>query len=143
MTEKNNILVAVDGSKAAYEAFVEALKYKETAKITLLSVIDQAIPNDQEFYLSPQYQILPEVDEFELLAENYLNQLAENAHTKHHIEKVVLEGNANKCIVQYATEHAIDLIILGKTEKNLIERVVLGQTATYVTKHAPCEVLVK
>lgn len=142
MVEKKHILVAVDGSKKSYEAFLEALKYNETAKITLLFVIDQSIPNNQEFYLSPQYQILPELDAFETLAENYLTQLASSAHTKHHIEKITMEGDAKKCIVQYAEDHPIDLIILGKTGKGAVERMLLGSTSNYVLKHATCSVLV-
>ncbi|WP_163654395.1 universal stress protein [Listeria sp. PSOL-1] len=141
MTEKRNLLVAVDGSKKSYDAFLEALKYSE-AQITLLYVIDQSLPNDQEFYLSPQYQILPENNAFEPFAENYLNRLASSAGVEHNIQKVTMEGNASKCIVQYAEENPIDLIILGKTGKGTVERMILGSTSHYVLKHASCNVLV-
>lgn len=142
MTEKRKILVAVDGSEKSYHAFSEALEYGEKAEITLLAVVDQSLPNDQEFYLSPEYQILPETDEFETLAETYLNQLVANAETKSTIQKVTVEGDASKQIVEYAKKNKVDLIILGRTGKNAVERMLLGSTSAYVTKHAPCSVLI-
>ncbi|EUJ21846.1 universal stress protein [Listeria aquatica] len=142
MTEKRKILVAVDGSEKSYHAFSEALEYGEKAEITLLAVVDQSLPNDQEFYLSPEYQILPETDEFETIAETYLNQLVASTDVKRPVKKVTAEGDASKQIVEYAEKHAIDLIILGRTGKNAVERMLLGSTSAYVTKHAPCSVLI-
>ena len=44
-------------------------------------------------------------------------------------------------IVQYADEHAIDLIVMGTHGREGVMRVVLGSVAESVVRRAPCPVL--
>lgn len=44
-------------------------------------------------------------------------------------------------IVKYATEHEIDLIVLGTHGRKGVARLVLGSVAENVVRHAPCPVL--
>jgi nucleotide-binding universal stress UspA family protein len=58
------------------------------------------------------------------------------------VETVVLEGKPAAEIVRYATEHKIDLIVIGTQGKKGIERILLGSVAESVIRSAPCKVLI-
>ena len=45
-------------------------------------------------------------------------------------------------IVDFAKEHEIDMIVMGSSGKGALDRMLLGSTAVYVVKHAPCSVTI-
>ena len=58
------------------------------------------------------------------------------------LDIVRLTGTPKREIVNYAQENNIDLIIIGSTGLDAIDRLLLGSTTQYVVNHAKCNVLV-
>lgn len=58
------------------------------------------------------------------------------------VVRAVRIGSIYDSIVQYATENAIDLIVLGTHGRTGLRHVLLGSVAERVVQHAPCSVLV-
>ncbi len=58
------------------------------------------------------------------------------------VVRAVRIGSTYDSIVQYATENAIDLIVLGTHGRTGLRHVLLGSVAERVVQHAPCSVLV-
>jgi nucleotide-binding universal stress UspA family protein len=58
------------------------------------------------------------------------------------VVRAVRIGSIYDSIVQYATESAIDLIVLGTHGRTGLRHVLLGSVAERVVQHAPCSVLV-
>jgi nucleotide-binding universal stress UspA family protein len=54
----------------------------------------------------------------------------------------VLAGTASDEIVNYATRHNIDLIVMGSHGRSGIRRAILGSVAEQVMRKSPCSVLV-
>lgn len=62
----------------------------------------------------------------------------------HNIEREVVfkRGDPAKEICRYAEEELADLIIVGKHDKGLLEKLFLGSVSQKVIENAPCHVLV-
>ena len=59
------------------------------------------------------------------------------------VDTTVMVGNAKLAITdQYPKKHDVDLIVVGATGLNVIGRIIVGSTAAYVIRHAPCDVTV-
>jgi K+-sensing histidine kinase KdpD len=54
----------------------------------------------------------------------------------------LLEGSAAEEIIRYATEQAMDLIVMGTHGRTGLERLLMGSVAEQVVRGAPCSVLV-
>lgn len=52
---------------------------------------------------------------------------------------VVVKGHSGRTIIDYATEHGADCIVIGSHKPGLIDYL-LGSTAARVVRHAPCAV---
>ena len=55
------------------------------------------------------------------------------------VQKV--SNNTAKVIVEYATEAAIDVIVIGATGRGMVDRMLTGSVADKVIRRAPCPVL--
>ena len=55
-----------------------------------------------------------------------------------------IEFGAPKAIIahQFPKKHQIDLVVLGATGLNAVERILIGSVTEYVTRTADCDVLV-
>jgi nucleotide-binding universal stress UspA family protein len=57
------------------------------------------------------------------------------------LDRLVTSGKPAHDIVRLATEHAVDLIVLGVRGRGAIDLALLGSTTHYVIREAPCSVL--
>lgn len=57
------------------------------------------------------------------------------------VDHALLEGDTVDEIVRYASQHQVDLIVMGSHGRTGIPRVVLGSVTTQVVRHAACPVL--
>jgi nucleotide-binding universal stress UspA family protein len=56
-------------------------------------------------------------------------------------EAVLLEGDPPSAVVEWAGEEGPDLLVAA-SQRGFLERLLLGSFATYLTRHAPCNVLI-
>jgi nucleotide-binding universal stress UspA family protein len=135
-----HVLVPVDDSKRAREAFEFALDEHADAEITVLHVISPTTviavsePSVWDDQLAEQTQREAE----ELLAEmrNEANARDIDVRTE------IVHGNAPQAIVEYAGEYDVDHIVLGSHGRTGFSRVLLGSVAETVVRRAPVPVTV-
>lgn len=107
----------------------EALAEKG-ASITALHVVEE-VPTYVAQYL-PEGQMQANIKEIEDI-------LAERLGGHDRITVKVIEGHAGHSIVDYATEHKVDCIVIASHRPGL-QDLFLGSTAARVVRHAPCAV---
>ncbi|QIL46094.1 universal stress protein [Vagococcus coleopterorum] len=135
------ILVAVDGSEEAELAFKKAVNVakRNQAKLVLAHIIDtrafQTISSFDDDL----------ADQATAVAKATLEQLV--AYAKDHglskVEAVVEYGTPKTLIAkQLPKDYQVDLIVIGATGLNTVERLLIGSVSEYVIRHAKCDVLV-
>lgn len=128
-----NILVPV-----AFETGRDTMKSIEIAEalsqdggtITALHVVEE-VPSYVAQYL-PEGQMDANIKEIEDI-------LAERLGGHDRVSVKVIEGHAGHSIVDYASEHKADLIVIASHRPGL-QDLFLGSTAARVVRHAPCSV---
>ncbi|SFK23395.1 Nucleotide-binding universal stress protein, UspA family [Marinilactibacillus piezotolerans] len=141
LQEYKRILVAVDGSQEAEKAFRKAVEVakRNNASLVLAHVIDtRAYQSFSTFDGSLADNAREE-------AKNILEEYKEYAKKEGLSEvEVVLEFGSPKVIIakQIPESENIDLIMLGATGLNAVERIFVGSVSEYVIRHARCDVMV-
>ncbi|KRN30038.1 universal stress protein [Lactobacillus selangorensis] len=141
--EYKSILVPVDGSKEAELALskAEEVAKRNHAHLDILNVLDtKQFAGNYGGMLTGDaiYQISED-------AQNYLNSLKYKAEQKgiKDISIHVRFGNPKPVIAQdFPTDHHTDLIMIGSTGLNAVERVLVGSVTSYVNRMAVCDVLI-
>ena len=144
MTELNynNILIPVDGSveaEAALAKAIEVAKRHDQAHLHILHVIDtRAFQNVADFKTTMVEQVAE-------TAKKTLDAYLEQAHAAG-LEKVdytIEYGSPKDIIAHQAPEKLnIDLIMIGATGLNAIERLLIGSVTEYVTRTAKVDTLI-
>lgn len=135
-----HILVPLDGSDNAQSALQEAIQISRYfgSTLTLMSVVDQgrvivasgSMPYDLSGELKKQAQQVLETSKQQVEAAGVI------------ATTVVTTGSPKHEIVTYANEHEIELIVIGKSGADAINRLLLGSTTAYVVRNAKERVLV-
>ncbi|MGO3114679.1 universal stress protein [Enterococcus pseudoavium] len=138
MDEYKKILVPVDESDQSYAALKEAvaIAQRNKAHLYILTVTDMSIATVDARLI----QYAKEVSEEN--ATRTLDKAAQIVADEVSYTTRKIEGSAKVDIVQFAEETEIDLIVMGATGKNAIERLLIGSTTSYVINYAPCNVMV-
>ncbi|AYG00115.1 universal stress protein [Lactococcus allomyrinae] len=135
-----NILVAVDGSEQSYDAVREAINIskRNKARLKILYVLNDKLAN-----------VPVHMDTITLYksVQEHADFVVEQIHRRidgkdHDFEIVRLTGTPKREIVNFSKENNIDLIIIGSTGLDAIDRFIVGSTTQYVISHAPCNVIV-
>lgn len=142
----HNILVGIDGSEQSKMAFDKAaeLAKQNQAKLHLISVVNgERYPNtdkagygfvDQSIYEAATKRMQETLDRFK--------QTAEDDGIKE-VTATVKIGNAKVELgEEFPKKNDIDLIVIGASGLNMVGRVIVGSTASYVVRVAPCDVIV-
>lgn len=138
-----NILVAIDGSEKAEKAFMEAVAAAKRNQATLHILYVNEVTGNYfgDFgFLTPNLQ-----EELDEVAEKQMNEHRNLAIEKGltDIETYILYGYPKTLIANFnESKEPIDLIVMGATGLNAVERALVGSTTSYVVNHAPCNVLV-
>lgn len=135
------ILVGLDGSKRADKAFdvACALAKALSAKLFIVWIVNRdqgmdsafGVNNDfyQDFAKRLKQRIAPYVDQ------------AEKAGFQ--VTGDVLIGSIKTILAkEYPDQHGIDLIVLGNTGINAVEKMLQGSHTDYVVRHSSADVLV-
>lgn len=139
MSGYRHILCAVDLSEenVAVASRAAELARSYQAKLSLLHAVEY-IPIDlaNELVLPQQQEI-----EQQLVAQAraHLTSLASTMGIEP-LHEVVVQGSTKSEIIEYARDHDVDLIVLGRHGRHGISRL-LGSVANAVLHHAGCDVL--
>ncbi|MDO4902829.1 MAG: universal stress protein [Limosilactobacillus sp.] len=138
-----HILVPVDGSAEAELAFKKAVavakRNGEDSELRLLHVVDtRAFQNISSFDTSMVEQV---TDTAKKTLDEYV-EYAKGQGVKN--VSYSIEYGAPKTIIarDVPQEMGADLIMIGATGLNAVERILIGSVTEYVTRAAVCDVLV-
>jgi nucleotide-binding universal stress UspA family protein len=140
-----NILVAIDGSDIARQAFDQALALAQTtgAKLHLLHVLsveDKGSPSifslrDPDFERKWEVFAKPSLD---MLRSHQEMAQAAGVETEIHQK---LGSNPGRVICDLAQGLQFDLIVVGRRGLSGLAEMLMGSVSNYVTHYAPCSVL--
>lgn len=143
MGQYKNVLVGIDGSDEANAAFNRALNIAKTEGVTLhiahvvdtqsLTTIDQYAPYNVSITDAQNYG--------DKLLEQYVEKAKVEGFDK--INKVLEQGSPKRDLPgKVAKAHEIDLIVVGATGLNAIERFLIGSVSENIVRRATCDVLI-
>lgn len=139
----DNILVPFDGSKNSQQALEEACKLAKQfdSKLQLVTVI-----NNTNFYYGAGAAGMPPsmYDDQHKIAENIIDEAKKYADSQGvKYETAIDIGNPKNIIAHvYPDEHDVDLIVIGKSGVDAINRLLIGSTTSFVVRNATTKVLV-
>ena len=137
------ILVGVDGSEHAMEAFRKAVEVarRNEGEVIVTMIIEQQ--------MTTALTVAPLGNEYIEEQMTYGNDLLERCRlyaesvnfTK--VTKDLVFGQAKSVLaIELPKKHGIDLIMVGQSGLNRVETMMVGSVANYVIRKAPCDVLV-
>lgn len=141
MKQYHHVLVAIDGSKEADLAFEKAIgivKDRSDTTLDILHVIDtRSFQNVSSFDSEMVEQVSSDAQEKIKHYYHIAQKYTANVH-------YTIEFGSPKTIIahDFSQKHQIDLIILGATGLNAVERLLIGSVTKYVTQAAESDVLV-
>ncbi|AZH24917.1 universal stress protein [Haloplanus aerogenes] len=133
MATFQHVLVPTDGSKAAKRAADHAIDLVADSEgtITALYVIDMG---DADYVAVPS-DIAETKDRIRKKGEELVDEIREMAEEAGvECETAVVTGIADEAIVDYAEDHGVDLIALGKHGKRDPDKPIIGNTARRVVQ---------
>ena len=145
--EYKRVLVAIDGSKgadAALRTAIEVTKRNDHTHLDVLRVLDL---NSLEYGGARIALDGQKIYEFEQANEGYMLKLKDKIVAEYNLDadrvSVHLRfGNPKAVITQdFLPEYGTDLIVVGSTGKNFVQRMIVGSVASYVIRTAKCDVL--
>ncbi|MGY3724739.1 Nucleotide-binding universal stress protein, UspA family [Granulicatella balaenopterae] len=139
--EYTRILVPVDGSqeaKLAYDKAIEVAK-RNNATLVLAHVIDtRSLQTPAGFEGNFTEEIRSQAEN---LFGEYIEQAKESDFEA--IETVIEYGSPKHIISKnLPVDHNIDLIMIGATGLNAVERLFIGSVSEFVIRNARCDVMV-
>lgn len=137
------IMVGIDTSKQSGMAFKKAIETakENNAALYLLSVINGEPYSGSGYGFVNQDLYTATVKKLSGLLEKD-KKIAEDAGVKE-VHTDVKIGNAKVELAErYPKDNQIDLIVIGATGLNAIGRLIVGSTAAYTIREAPCDVTV-
>ncbi|BDR61123.1 universal stress protein [Lactobacillus xylocopicola] len=143
--KKDKILVPVDGSESAERSFDKAVKIAmgENAHIDILNVIDT-----RHFLGKMQDTLITSDTVYQMTedASKYLKSLKDWAYNNFNFDDIdyhVRYGSPKAVISRdFIKDHHNNLIIMGATGLNVVERMLMGSVTAYVNQHALADVLI-
>ena len=139
--EYSKILVPVDGSNEARLAFEKAIEVakRNRAQVLIAHIIDTRVlqtPTGFEGNFNEEIQ-----RQSENLFQEYRQYAQE--HDFNDIDFVLEYGSPKVYIsMNIPKDYQIDLIMMGATGLNAVERLFIGSVSEYVIRNATCDVLV-
>jgi nucleotide-binding universal stress UspA family protein len=137
-----HILCPVDFSKNAADAmqYAGALAQRFGAALTILHAVYDPLDITCSHIPHPPMEQLRE--ELVHQAEHALQGVVRRTlGSLPRVAAIVVAGPPFRQIVQYAREHAVDLIVMGTQGRSGLDHLIMGSTAERVERHAPCPVI--
>lgn len=141
MKQYDVVLVAIDGSKSADKAFERSL---ELAKHNMSKLVIGHVIDSTSFYL-----VAPHYSDVWKRSKEEANKLLEQYERKakdfglEDIETVMEYGSPKRTIIEdIAPRYKTDLIVVGATGINAVERFFLGSVSEGIMRYAKCDVYI-
>ena len=138
------IILATDFSEASQNAVRYAVWMAKSlqAELKLLHVFEPSgwvVPSP--YYFTPGFEqwVDASLEKTRQKGKESLEELAESLDMQ--VETIFAEGGTGKEIVRIATEHRVDLLILGTHGYTGWNHLTIGSIAEFVVRHAACPVL--
>lgn len=141
--EYQRILVGIDGSDQAEQAFYKALAVakRNQGTVIIAHVIENRLYGNMGYNLAGPDLVQQETDHAKELLAEYKDLAAKEGVTA--AETVLAFGSAKVLMgVDLPQDHKIDLIMVGQSGLTAVEKFMIGSVSDYVIRHAPCDVLV-
>jgi nucleotide-binding universal stress UspA family protein len=132
-------MVAVDSSKNAEKAYIEAINLAKLsgAKVTALSVVQ--LPD----YTATVGEVEEAKREGISFYSKILNKIVEIGKTENvKIESKILVGHPADTIIKFVGQEKYDLIVMGHQGASGIKGFLMGSVSGKVLQHAACSVLI-
>ncbi|ANZ62682.1 hypothetical protein AYR62_00250 [Secundilactobacillus paracollinoides] len=145
MLKYQNVLVPLDTSSLSELALAKAVAVakRNDAHLDLLSVIDTQRSSSSYFGSMMTSDL---VDKLVGDATKYLDNLVKQIKDDYGLTDVATHvrfGNPKTVIsLEFIHDHKNDLVMMGATGMTAMERVLTGSVTDFVTRNAPCDVLV-
>lgn len=137
------ILVGIDGSDQANLAYHQAIEVakRNNGRVIVAHIIENKV------YTMMGYSSLNDglLDQETENAKELLDDCKEYAESVHftRVETIVTYGSAKEVICQdLPKKYDVDLIMVGQSGLNAVERLMIGSVSSYIIRHAPCDVLI-
>lgn len=134
------ILVPLDGSKQAWEAFDYAVEEFPSATIVLLYVIDPVEAGYSTTATVPGYTE-QWYEQSQDRADNLFEEAGERAGDAT-LETETDVGRPSRLIVEFAEENDVDQIVMGSHGRSGVSRILLGSVAEAVVRRSPVPVTI-
>lgn len=141
MNNYKRILVGIDGSDESYKALDKAIQIAKhnNSKLFLGHIIDI---RPLQTYSTISMDV---VEHAQIQAQAEMEKVTNYVRARDYDNfEVKLEYGSprNKMATEIPEEENIDLIVVGATGANVMERLFMGSISTHIVRHAPCDVLV-
>lgn len=140
--EYRRVMVAVDGSDSAERAFKKATRIavRNHSDLVIVHVVDTRT------YSMGMPALYTEgiVSESEVMTEQ-LEKYKQEAQAQgvSNVSVEIAKGHPRTLLAEELPKrHKVDLIIVGQTGLNAIERWMIGSVSEYILRTAPCDVLI-
>lgn len=140
--EIRTILAPVDGSDTSMFALKKAIRIAKNNQARLIIAHSLAFTFDNISESSYMYGLKEDMVK---QAKNLLNEAYQIAMDEGltDVKKILTDGPHKETISKRLVEdHSVDLIIIGSTGQNALEKFLLGSTTEYVIRYAKCDVMV-
>jgi len=153
MSKIQHLLVATDGSEGSMKAaaFAGELARPLGARVTVITVLSEDVIMPYawgagEYPAGPVYGAMS-IDEVRAMLEKRAREeLPRTAEACGELpaapNEVQIWGHPAEQICDYASEHAVDLIVIGSHGRSGFGRMLLGSVSNAVANHAPCPVTI-
>lgn len=138
-----HILVPIDDSPQAHEAFEYAMREFPDATVTAITVLNPAemSAGGAEMGTASYADQWMEIEE-EHAEDRFERTRALADEHGATIETETVLGQPARAIVDYAENHDIDQIVMGSHGRDGVSRVLLGSVAETIVRRSPCPVTV-
>ncbi|MDO5457768.1 MAG: universal stress protein [Atopococcus tabaci] len=136
-----NILVGVDGSENAEQALQRAIQFSimHEAKLHIAHIIDTRALNN---YATINYNYSDLINEETVNALNDYKNFALDNGVKE-VDTIVEYGSPRTLMSKtIPDEYDIDLVIVGATGLNAVERMFIGSVSEQIVRQASCDVII-
>lgn len=137
------ILVGVDGSEQANLAYKRAVGVakRNQGRVVVVHVVENKLYTMMGYSTMNDSLIEQETDE----AKEILDECKKYAKSVgfSQVETLITYGVAKEVMCKELPEkYHVDLIMVGQSGLNAVERMVVGSVCSYIIRHAPCDVLI-